>query len=583
MAPSKNEITILVILSSALHEEASKNSSESPWTINKYSPIGDQLHSGTLSTTVGVDTTTCELCYYSQGVVEAPVDMTKTPEMLGLKDHFVLYLRTKGGRQAGRSGSLHYGAMLSAEEEGVLRHLRRHALPNMRPDDPCPLCNATRASQTHKRGPDLNNDSAVPKGGESVEASVRGGAAGARGGIRSVTAATIFSQTSDAQVQCGIASRLDDPVVPVLFGDASRLRMTGKGGGGGGDKNYMPHGGRTPNTAGLSLAASAGGVTHGGGNQFNNTDEVIADLTQRVDRLRAERDEFAIRLNDLVREKAALEDWKREHRCETSTNVSALKKQVELMQQNLKDLMRGREEVVGVLRERQRAGGLLKDTPHPYPSFAISLPKLSYADPHDLLALGTNDPNYREHVRNEKRRLQEGTGDVEYGDERIQDLLHRPSGRPDKYSEKDYNQQPSGSPAGGGGGGRSFMDGRGDEGKADIQTAGMSCPPGQCRLRVSTTIGDPFYVQRKLSSHIVQGKNMLTLMSLDSIVTDEIYVDELEMASAPGKCGLVLGTRRHEWHLSMSEAERTNWLNWLYALNPWLTPNRAIGGLTATY
>eukprot|EP00658_Telonema_sp_P-2_P031203 TRINITY_DN23401_c0_g1_i1.p2 TRINITY_DN23401_c0_g1~~TRINITY_DN23401_c0_g1_i1.p2 ORF type:complete len:117 (+),score=21.67 TRINITY_DN23401_c0_g1_i1:168-518(+) len=73
-----------------------------------------------------------------------------------------------------------------------------------------------------------------------------------------------------------------------------------------------------------------------------------------------------------------------------------------------------------------------------------------------------------------------------------------------------------------------------------------------------------------------RGKNMLTLMSLDSIVTDEIYVDELEVASAPGKCGLMLGTRRHEWHLSMSESERTNWLNWLYALNPWLTPNLSL-------
>ena len=90
-------------------------------------------------------------------------------------------------------------------------------------------------------------------------------------------------------------------------------------------------------------------------------------------------------------------------------------------------------------------------------------------------------------------------------------------------------------------------------------------------LKVASKFGDPFFVTRKISSHTSSGKTVVTLSSLDNLVTDEIFVDDLLVVACPGQCQLLLGSSRLEWELYVNPTEQQKWVHWLYALNPWLS------------
>ena len=560
------------------------------WQVPTRQPLLASWQAGDLSQRVGADVAlSCELCFYTGGVVGGLIDLSLSPETLGLTRANAVYLRPMQHASLGALGGM---AALSHEEVRRLhedaKRLSEVLLPRLKPDDPCPVCAHSRNERGRDR--DSAGDRSGRGGGDGASAGSGGG-----GNYRNAAPAT-FTYKPSVAVQCGIASGIDQPPIYIGFGPtgarmaAGDPRDAGIGGGGG-------SGG----------GGGAGGSSSGGGGGRRSDRDIIHDLQMTIEDLKVRNAAQSVEIKEARRELKALEQWRADHRCEASTNVGALRTQIEVLQENLRELMRGRQEVFAVLKERRRAGiggggggpsDALKGAPYNYAPFATSLPELTYVDPHTLLAKG-DDPAIRglvdAHLRTQrlKKAVTSGGGSgspTNSANQARNEAMLR------EVRDRDYNNPNASSaelagrrPTADGNGSVLFSGLNSSVGNAptsaaaaeaqrrrdlDIEVCGQNCLPGHCQLRISTTGGEPFIVQRKIGSHILHGKNMVTLMSLDGIVTDEIFVEELEMVAAPGRCGLVLGTRSYEWQLSFSAAERTNWMQWLYALNPWLTPHR---------
>lgn len=545
------------------------------WPVPVRQPLISSWQSNDLSRRVGTDVVqTCELCFYTGGVIGDVIDLNLSPESLGLMRANAVYLRPMQQTSVGKLGGM---TSLTQEEVRRLnedaRRLADVLLPRLKPDEPCPVCNHSRNEGAGgRRGGQNDSRGAFSDNSRDYSpSSPRGGAT--------------FKYKPSQAVQCGIASGIDQPPILIEFGKTgARLRAAEK------DSNIP---------------------TVGGGNSRRSDKDVIQELMQSIEDLKGKNTAQAVELKEVRRELKALEQWKAEHRCETSTNVGALRMQIEVLQENLRELVRGRQEAWAMLQERRRAGATIKDAPHNYAPFATSLPLLSFVDPHTLLSRQSEDPAIqalvdRHHAKKAKLNGNNTNSSQAAKEERerYENDYHNP------LAAAEIVKRPSANSFSGG------MSAAGDPQDAnpwglnnveaavvlnsnaaaaarqaeaqkraalDIEVCGMNCLPGHCQLRISTTGGDPFIVQRKISSQILHGKNMISLMSLDNIVTDEIFVEELEMVAAPGKCGLILGTRNFEWHLSFNVQERTNWMHWLYALNPWLSANRPTGVLTPAH
>jgi hypothetical protein len=97
---------------------------------------------------------------------------------------------------------------------------------------------------------------------------------------------------------------------------------------------------------------------------------------------------------------------------------------------------------------------------------------------------------------------------------------------------------------------------------------------GYCILRVTSVHSQPFYVKRAVGSRVDLGRHVMTLSSLDGVVTDEIWLDEVEVVrSEPNTNAIVVMARHNRWTLFFNDAERSKWLKWYYTLNPYLSAN----------
>jgi hypothetical protein len=325
-------------------------------------------------------------------------------------------------------------------------------------------------------------------------------------------------------VQCGNAARINEPHMPVSFGTGARFREHGLGDFLGAPKGYFDSNGRA--------------------SEYKEFDGAVLDMKAQLDKALRDRDLHARELREMTAMKVGLEKWKTEHRCEVSSDVMKLKEQNEQLHTALRDMMRGREEVFALLHQRRTVGSLLQETPRQYAPFAVSVPILENI-PSAQSLLG--DVNGGRNMR-----VEPDTSGL--------DLLRRPSGT-----------APGADPT---------------KGLAAPQQAEKQ-PTGECLLRINSLNGAPFYVKRKLASQIRDGgQHVFVLMSLDGSITDEIHVSELESATMEGNTGLRLKTSQHEWALFLNAAERTRWIHWVYALNPFLSSQQTTsphGGVPNSY
>ena len=576
------------------HSSLASSNDVITWTVDKLKPFNDEANFGKLILALGVYAP-CELCHFFEGVVGDIIELNRTPEDLGYRPRMSVYVRLHHG--AARSDTnlsadiSAAGISLSFEEEQMLKKLRKHFLPNLGPDDACPLCGRLEAVAKDAAGP----------------------AAGSGAGLNDYGSPIAMSQAKDlvafgsalqqlrpeVGIQCGNSGSHDHPMA-WTFGAAARLRdvrvdnfsMVSRAsdpnaslGSSPADRTSRRIGGSATGGGPSSYQPQQGGAN--GSSTFVDFDELVIDLKENVDRLQREKDEVCLEMRRVVEQKTELEKWKFNHRCEVSADVQKLKDTNDLLQTSLREMMRGREEALALLQQRRSTGAVMQDTPRPYAPFAVSPPSLeSVRPPKSLLAQlgsGATPSTYAAALLPTAGQSAE--------------ILKRPSQVPAELlnpsaSKNRRAASPQGGPwAGGGGGGSAVKSAQqllrhaASLGNLDHDVVAKQ-PMGQCLLRVSSVSGEPFFVKRNLVSQIRDGRHILVLSSLDGVVTDEIVVGDVETAGTDGDTGLVIATRRFQWLMHMNAVDRQRWIHWLYALNPYLSAQTGAtggGGLSPSH
>lgn len=509
-------IELTVVCSNEVKKRAGLSSGNTvPWQVDRTLPFFHDNNYGKLTQKLQIDGQ-CELCTFAEGTVRDVIDTTKTPEELGFRSRNSVYLRLKRTSRAGTSLSAVLGFTLTAEEERLFKKLRSRAIPNLTPDDPCPLCTRTVSDEG---GPQAPFNAAASTTGTAPSAS-----------MTTTLEALIPKMKGEIGVQCGHASRLGEPPVLVDFGSASRMKSAPV----------------SSQVQDFGLPVTAGGAP------FVEFGGEIVTMKEELNELRRERDQLKIELREATRQLNELERWKREHRCDTSTEVVQMRKEMEAMQCNLRDLMRHREEVVAEL-QRRRSSGLMYGQQNT-PNLSFSVPSLGQGsprvDPQSLLSKTMGELHAMPSDQSYPAASPQG---AQQQSVTMPSTIKRPSGT-----------DPSMSPV-----------------QPPIQT--QSQTPGQCLLRVQSGAGDPFFVKRKIDSQLRKGKNILTFASLDGVVTDEIFVDELETVSVQGTTEMKLQTSQYEWVVYLNPNERERWVHWLFALSPWLSAQRNVSAIPNSF
>ena len=556
-------IRLEVILSRELQKRGRNRASAASWHVDPTRPWNDDVNFGRLCHMLEI-TTACELCHYSEGKPEKVIDLTRTPEQDCYRKGMQVYLQQKAmAKTPEQRIAAVFGMSLSEEEQRLLRRLRQNCVPNLGPDDPCPLCTRTlapidvnefgsegglRASPSKSA---LLSGSSSPRFQSMADLNrSRSFAAGSDGSPGLNSSSNVFGQNTtvlkpEVGVQCGQASRMGEEDVSVRFGTASR---------------FSEHTTSVFNGPPIDFPGRAN--TAGPNFDFSPT---ILDLKTQSEQYQRERDQLALELREMTKQKVSLERWKQEHRCEVSAEVAKTRKEMEAMQVHLRELMRGREEVFAMLQARRMEGSLhAGDTPRPYAPFAVSLPSLDSPppDPHKLLARDT-------------RSLRAGStpGDTF-------ELPKRDAASPNERSPSvEVVKRPSGRPS------TSVASALGVRSNDEAEDLLAKQVIGECMLRVESSTGEPFSVKRKVGSLMRNGRHLFTLSSLDGVITDEIHVEELETVSLQGLTGMYLATALHSWQIHLNPAERQRWLHWMYALNPYLsaTAHMSSGGVPNSY
>ena len=511
------------------------------WPVDPTKPFNHDVNFGKFTTSLNIFSA-CELCHYYEGRIGDIIDLSKTPDELGYRPRMTVYVRVKKSKiDAGASTSELLGVRLSADEERLMRRLRMHVLPNLGPDDACPLC-ARLESQVADTS----------------------GAGGLGGGVTKLTAVASAAATSlntiaaaklrpEIGIQCGSASRLEEDFMAVRFGQNARLQEQrpetmvggprgfgagvaaagpagggGGGGGGGGEKGEKPH--------------------IGTGHGFVDIDGAIVSFKSQLDKVTKERDQLVLELREMTKSNTRLEQWRAQHRCEVSGEVARLREDYEGIQNALRELVRGREEIFGALQQRRSVGLGLQDTPRPYAPLKNGAPILEPFTPQAKQLLskvlgnsGSGGPATSSRAGDGRAGLngtpERGGGS---GEIHMAELAKRPSG------------------------GGALAQAAKDPDMINDRA------PGQCMLRVTSTTGDSFHVRRRIGSEVRGGRHFLYLLSLDGTLTDEIFVADLQAAGVEGPYGFRLTTVRNEFMLFLHPGERQRWVHWVYALAPFL-------------
>jgi hypothetical protein len=537
-------IALRAVCSAQVRQQANNNVPESggvSWPVDITKPFGDEVNLGRFARQLAI-TAPLELCHYLEGTCGDVIDLSRTPAELAYRPRMSVYVRIKKVQRK-ESALLPegIGITLTPDEERLLRRLRVQVQPNLAPQDPCPLCARTEPSA------DDDMASSYHPMDRSLNANRRESAfsGSALGGFQQNSHDLSFGgrTKADAAVQCGNAGRINEAVLPVSFGSASRFRE-----------------GRLDRPA---TYASSGPVLTGG-NGFD-IDDAASELKRQAEEAIRERDVLKRQLEDVRAQKEGLERWRSEHRCEVSKDVSKLRDENVMLHEALRDLMRGREEVFARLYERRTAGSMITDTPRQYAPFAVSVPVLDGTPrlrPSQLLATpGGRGTSVGSAASPGGAYAADDDGEGN-GDGAPMHLLKRPSGA----AATDIGLVAS----------PSRKAGARDAASAVLK---LDHVPGQCLLRIASVTGEPFHVKRNIASQIREGgQHVFTLLSLDGIVTDEIFVAELERCATDGPSGLILSTARHSWALYMTPSERSQWLHWFYALNPYLSAQSSDNG-----
>ena len=518
-----------------------------PFKVNPTKPFEDDANYPKLAQALGI-TGACDLCSFVEGVIGEVIDKSRTPDELGFRPRMGIYIRQKkvrreqgadgdGGSGGGNrsAGSRKIGNIsLTTEEEVLYSRLKDILSTTLTPEQPCPMC-----SRLGGHDEDDGNGR-------------RGGAYGDRGGgataFRSAPSNTtgnstsvIFALKADVGVQCGSASRVGAPLMPVSFGTAARMRAM---------DNDSIRGGPVDFPAPSTL----------GGAAFLNLEGEVTDLKMDRDKLKLERDQLAAALRDEQRKVVELHRERQDHKCEGSVKVQEYIKEIERLQVNLRDLARGREEAHALLTQRRTSGAVLEG-PRPYAPFALSVP-VGEPTPAARSLLAKDLKTVRQMPPGDHPQVTANYASDNVTEDTDLTILKHPSGH---YAVDDFSTNSAG-------------------GVSSPYKAALSLsrePPGckeqpanQCFLRVVSSTGDTYNVKRLVSSAIIRGSYTFVLSSMDRTVTDELPVDDLETVSVLGNYELVLSTRTNEWVLFLNAADRQRWVHWLYALNPWLSAQK---------
>jgi hypothetical protein len=518
-----------------------------PFRVNPTKPFDDDVNFPKLAETLGI-TGQCDLCSFVEGVVGDVIDKLRTPDELGFRPRMGVYIRQRkvrrndnggGLQQATGSGARKIGNItLTAEEDVLVGRLKDIITTTLTPDQPCPVC--TRVAQDDDEGGDLRKSHERGRGPGSAS----GPAPSGHRGVTSMmgTSNAIYALKADVGVQCGSASRVGAPLMPVAFGTATRLRVL---------ENDSIRGGPVDFPAPATL----------GSQQFISLEGEVTDLKMDRDRLKLERDQLLVALRDEQRKVAELHRDRAEHKCEGNVKVQEHIREIERLQVNLRDLARGREEAHALLQQRRSAGQVMEG-PRPYAPFALSVP-IGEPTPAARSLLAKDLSSLRRAPPNESQSV----AVAHYASDTINEdadvsILRQPSGHYliDSFSPSTGN------------------------GLASPYKAALSVsrePPGckdqpanQCFLRVASSTGDTYNVKRLVSSTLTRGSYTLVLRSMDQTVTDEIAVDDLQSVSVRGAHELVMATKTNEWVMFFNPTDRQRWVHWLYALNPWLSAHQ---------
>jgi hypothetical protein len=493
------------------------------WPVDPNKPFNHEVNFGKFCSTLNIFAA-CELCHYYEGRTGDVIDLSKTPAELGYRPRMTVYVRVRKTRDATTGASDALALRLTAEEEKLLRKLRNHVLPNMGPDDPCPLCSRVEQYVTD---PNAVAARATALASVAAAAATPGVAAASIGGVR---------YRPEVGVQCGGASRTDEPFMPIAFGTAARLSEHQPNTMTGGPRSFVD-----PTRSTRHGGASGGGGSHSlipsGGAPFTDIEGAIVDIKVQLERATRERDQLAAELKEMTKAKTRLEQWRASHRCDVSADVARLRSDHEALQAAMRELARGREDVQAMLQQRRSVGLGMRGVPFPYQPHKLAAPQLDPLSPsvRQLLskALGAADGP----AASAGAASVSGDSESQFGAN--PELTRRPSG----------------------GAGAS---------DANVPDMTRDRAAGQCVLRVTSVAGDHFYVRRRVGSEVRAGRHYLHLLALDGTLTDEIYVQDLIVAGVDGPTGLRLETAANEFIMYMHPTERQRWLHWVYALAPFL-------------
>jgi len=505
------------------------------WPVDPTKPFNHDVNFGKFTTSLNIFSP-CELCHYYEGRIGDVIDLSKTPDELGYRPRMTVYVRVKKSKvDTGVTSGELLGVRLSSEEEKLMRRLRMHVLPNLGPDDACPLCSRVETQVGDSQG---NLASGVAKLTSNASSSV--GAA-----QNSIAAAKLRPEIG---IQCGSASRLDEDFMQVRFGQTARLQearpetmVGGPRGFGGGDRGTGSGGG--------GGGGERTGPSPGTGFGFVDIDGAVVNFKSQLEKVTKERDQLVLELREMTKSNTRLEQWRAQHRCEGSGEVAKLREDYESIQTVLRELVRGREEVFGALQTRRSVGLGLADTPRQYAPLKNGAPVLEPFTPQakqllsKVLGAGAGETE-------SERRARGGGGDDE-GDQGTFQV-----------NGTELSKRPSGG----------TKTGKSDPTEPNMQN---DRAPGQCMLKVTSTTGDSFYVRRRIGSEVRGGRHFLYLLSLDGTLTDEIFVPDLQAAGVEGPYGFRLATSKNEFMLYLHPSERQRWVHWVYALAPFLAANTA--------
>lgn len=509
------------------------------WPVDPSKPFKHDVNFGKFTTSLNIFSP-CELCHYYEGRIGDVIDLSKTPDELGYRPRMTVYVRVKKAQKDQGASVDTLGLRLNADEDRILRKLRVNVLPNLGPEDPCPLCQRTEMQVVSDGSGGL----------ATGVAKLTTGAAGASAGNVAANAIAAAKLRPEIGIQCGSASRLDEEYMPVRFGQNARLQ----------EARIDTIDGGAPKR-GMGAAASGAGAdggkpSAGTGGGFIDIDGAVVSFKSQLEKVTKERDQLSLELREMTKSNTRLEQWRAQHRCEVSGEVAKLREDYEAIQSALRELARGREEIFGTLQARRSVGLGLQDTPRPYSALKPGAPILEPFTPlaKQLLsrALGTNVGNKDANLKaDEQEKLYEISP---------AELAKRPSG-----------------------GGTRSAAANPDPAEPNMQN---DRAPGQCMLRVTSTTGGSFYVRRRIGSEVRGGRHFLYLLSLDGTLTDEIFVADLQAAGVEGPYGFRLTTTRSEFLMFLHPGERQRWVHWVYALAPFLAANAreaAISGVPTNY